>query len=73
MHILDQPRTVLTDGHSPAMLMHPAPSWSEAELLLITIEDELRSLDRTPGASRSVQELEQVVADIREALGRVSG
>ena len=36
-----------------------------------TIERELRSLDRTPEAARSIEELEQVVADIRQALGSV--
>ena len=57
----------------PGGMSGPSPSMSEAEQLLASIERELAWLSRTkrPEFTRTIRELEQVVADIREALGRV--
>ena len=50
----------------------PSPSMSEAEVLLMTIESKLWSLDRTDATARTIEELEQVVADIWQGLRSVS-
>ena len=56
---------------SPGGMPHPAPSMSDAEQTLTSIERNLRSLDRSPDAAPIILELEQVVADIRQALESV--
>ena len=48
----------------------PTPSHSEAERLLASIERELKWLSRTKTSefARTVQELEHLVAELRETL-----
>ena len=50
----------------------PSQSMTEAEVLLMSIESQLWSLDRTDETARPIEELEQVVADIWQALRSVS-
>jgi hypothetical protein len=56
----------------PGQTSGPSPSMSEAEVLLMTIESQLWSLDRTDETAGPIEELEQVVADIWQALRSVS-
>jgi hypothetical protein len=49
----------------------PSPSMTEAEVLLMAIESQLWSLDRTDETASTIEELEQVVADIWQALRSV--
>ena len=44
---------------------------TEAEVLLMAIESQLWSLDRTDETASTIEELEQVVADIWQALRSV--
>ena len=46
----------------------PSVSVSEAELVLMAIESQLWSLDRTDETAPTIEKLEQVVADIWQAL-----
>ena len=46
-------------------------SLSDAEVLLMSIEARLWSLDRTSDAAPIIEELEQVLTEIREALKSV--
>ena len=43
-------------------------SLSDAEVLLMSIEAQLWSLDRTPQNASTIQELERLVADVRQGL-----
>ena len=46
----------------------PSTSVSEAQGLLMSIEAQLWSLDRTPEAAPIIRELQQIVEDILQAL-----
>ena len=46
----------------------PSLSLSDAEVLLMSIECQLWSLDRTPQTASTIQELERLVTDVRQAL-----
>jgi hypothetical protein len=53
----------------PGATSSPSLSSSDAEVLLMAIESQLWSLDRTDETASTIEELEQVVADIWQALG----
>ena len=49
-----------------------SPSMSEADQLLTSVEQQLRSLDRTSDAAPIIEELKQLLTEIRETLKSVS-
>jgi hypothetical protein len=51
----------------------PSPSISEAEVVLMSIEAQLWSLDRTPETTSTIEQIEQIVTNIREGLRSASG